>query len=1259
MAVSSEVSVVIRARDEVTAPLQKAGTSVKRFSKLTDEQMAKVQKASAKLSAFGKSAQAAGRQMSMKMTLPMVAAGGAAFKMASDFESSMTKIQSLVGRSAAEVEDLTKSVLSLSGKTARAPQELADAMFFITSAGIEGADAASVLEASAKAAAVGLGETATIADLATSAMNAYGKENLGASDATDVMVAAVREGKLEASELAGSMGRVLPVASAMGVTFNEVGAAFAALSRTGTNAAEAATQVRGIMVSLLKPTQQAEEALAEMGLSSEGLRKQVKDEGLLSTLKTLAEEFDGNADAAASVFGNVRALSGVMDLMGKNVAGTEAIFASMNDTLGATDKAFAATSETTQFKLNQAISDFKVAMIAVGQEVIPVVLPIIQKMAEFIGGLVKRFSNLSGPTKTMIVVFGALAAAAGPLIIAIGAIVSAVGAMGPAFAAALGPIGLAVAAIGTLGFLYMKHKADQADFNAKVDEAKTVLQKMNPELDGAVDRMQALADSLPEVTDPMNDLNNALETFSGSTLIATKMMNTGMAKAFQSLSKEGVELEKVIAADLDNLDAFITELDRGNGITNAAMNEIKGMSKEGRQLARELADLHDAEEITIKDMRNLVDIVDETIVVLHKAEEASIADAKAFLESGDALKILTGELGFTTEAALNYQAELHNIAEDKGPREAVAKLSTAVDEAALAHNFAAAEFANYRAEVEKVETANTEVLQTWEELRDAAEGRALFFTLALDTTGLYEQLNEAMNAIIDVGSLMPGGDSAALDTQLAISRRISAKLVDTKAADRKTMSAAAKAATAEFENFIKNTTSLGSSVLTDSFAEAIVGSPEQIGKAFDRLFDDAFDTGMTQIPQLRSTFEKAIEQKGGLIDLANIRIRLTEDLVTAEDRLAQAIQNQASAQTRVNSLMDQRSQTAQKTASAFGFTFGETPGANASGRAKQLLQQYTAFHLNLTKLRDRGFPVDIISQVIGLGAFEGNQTAQALLAMGDTDFSEFVTSLAGISTIGAAIGNLQAGMMFDPAITAANDQLGAATSGVSAAQLGVTQANLALGENAQSMTLLARVMQEDFAGGIKDFINTLGPLPDNLDRVFEIFIAKFNALTEGQSRGIFDVLRNPALGTVPSMMRQMAKSSTGIAGINSGSGGGAGGGGGPAPGSRSNPIAIVPIAAPTPAMSALIDAGSLDTIQSVRQRDAMRKQGAGFAFADAGSMGLMSGSGRGATSVDALPGGVVINVQGSVVTEKELLETIRQGALEMQRSGKSWSVDVL
>ena len=94
MANVGEVNVRLGLNDQMTARLRKAGDEVKRFGKLTDQQMSRVQKASEKMKAFGKSAQAAGRQMTMKMTLPMAGAGAAAFKMASDFESSMTKIQS-------------------------------------------------------------------------------------------------------------------------------------------------------------------------------------------------------------------------------------------------------------------------------------------------------------------------------------------------------------------------------------------------------------------------------------------------------------------------------------------------------------------------------------------------------------------------------------------------------------------------------------------------------------------------------------------------------------------------------------------------------------------------------------------------------------------------------------------------------------------------------------------------------------------------------------------------------------------------------------------------------------------------------------------------------------------------------------------------------------------------------------------------------------------------------------------------------------
>jgi len=137
------------------------------------------------------------------------------------------------------------------------------------------------LEASLKGAAIGLGDVQTIADLSTSAMNAYGSETLSATEATSILRTAVEQGKLESSALAGAMGEVLPLASALGVGFDEASAAMAAMSRTGTNASQASTQLTAIFSQLVKETPKGRKALEGVGLSYEGIRKQIREEGLL------------------------------------------------------------------------------------------------------------------------------------------------------------------------------------------------------------------------------------------------------------------------------------------------------------------------------------------------------------------------------------------------------------------------------------------------------------------------------------------------------------------------------------------------------------------------------------------------------------------------------------------------------------------------------------------------------------------------------------------------------------------------------------------------------------------------------------------------------------------------------------------------------------------------------------------------------------------------------------------------------------------
>lgn len=384
-------------------------------------------RASAKLKNFGDKTTAIGRNLSTKLTLPLALAGGAAVKMSLDFEKSMTKITTLVGVASEEVSKMSEGVKSLASEAGISAGEAADALFFITSAGLRGADAMAVLEQSLKAAAVGLGETKTIADLSTSAINAFGAENITAAQATDVLVASVREGKLEADELAGAMGRVLPIASNMGISFNEVGAAFAAMSRTGTNANEAATQLRGILSSILKPTSQAKEMLGDLGLSAEGLRSSLREDGLLSTLEILKQRFEGNDEAAQLVFGNVRALTGIMDLLGASVDTTRQIFENMTDVTGTTAKSFEDLQQSGAFKLEKAMAALKNTFTDLGGVIAETILPVVIQIATKLTSLLKKFNGLDDSTKKVLVVFTALAAALPPLLIVLGSMSSGLG----------------------------------------------------------------------------------------------------------------------------------------------------------------------------------------------------------------------------------------------------------------------------------------------------------------------------------------------------------------------------------------------------------------------------------------------------------------------------------------------------------------------------------------------------------------------------------------------------------------------------------------------------------------------------------------------------------------------------------------------------------------------------------------------------------------------------------------------------------------
>lgn len=394
---------------------------------------------------FGSTAKNIGANITSGVTLPFAAAGAAGVKMATDLETSFSKIENLVGITGQALTDFKNSVAAVSATTGQSQQSLSEALFTVASAGLRGAEATQVLEMAAKASAIGLGETQQVAQALTGVLQAYAKDGLTAAEATDTLTAIVREGNLEAEALAPTLGRVVGIASQLGVSFQEVGANIATFTRLGVPTEEAVTGLTGVLNTMLKPSEEATKTLGTLGLTANDLRAKIGTDGLQSTLAFLLESFEGNDAAIASLFGNVRALSNVLGTAGAQGETYAQVLDNISNSTGIVDEGFNNVSQTSGFKFQQTLNSLRNAGIELGNAL----LPLVTKIANFVTKAITAFRDLSTETKTAILTLTAVVAASGPIMSGIGFIATALGAL-------LTPTGLILAGVAGLIFVFVK-----------------------------------------------------------------------------------------------------------------------------------------------------------------------------------------------------------------------------------------------------------------------------------------------------------------------------------------------------------------------------------------------------------------------------------------------------------------------------------------------------------------------------------------------------------------------------------------------------------------------------------------------------------------------------------------------------------------------------------------------------------------------------------------------------------------------------------
>ena len=376
-----------------------------------------------------------GTSMTKYLTVPILGVAAVSGKFALDFDRNMRNVNSIARLPERQFLRLKKSVLGLAGPTAQAPNTLAEGLYDLVSSGFNANESIRILHKSALAASAGLTTTEVSTKAVAAALNAYHLPASRAGAVSDTLFETVNRGVLTFDELSTTIGDVLPFASQLGVSLNEVGASISTMTKQGLSSAESVTRLKNTFVALIKPSKPLQELLGEMNTTGQQL---VNKRGFQGALEAIISHTNGTKEAIAELFPNIRGMGGVLALTGKSAKAASEDQKAFTDTVGATAKVLHEQEKSFGFQMQRAWASLQAVLIEIGSEVLPIVIPPFLQLVGAVRDGIKWFSKAPEPIKRMAGELAILAALAGPLLLMAGSLAKAALAIKTLFAAQAG-----------------------------------------------------------------------------------------------------------------------------------------------------------------------------------------------------------------------------------------------------------------------------------------------------------------------------------------------------------------------------------------------------------------------------------------------------------------------------------------------------------------------------------------------------------------------------------------------------------------------------------------------------------------------------------------------------------------------------------------------------------------------------------------------------------------------------------------------------
>jgi len=297
------------------------------------------------------------------------------------YGAAMSEVSTLIEGTPALMKEIEAATRGASRQFGTSAQAQAKAYYQAVSGGAKaGAEATELLNTANKLAIAGVSDVASAVGILTSATNVYAESGLTAAEASDALFVAVRAGVTTIPELSSALGKVLPLAQKLGLSFDEVAAATAALTKGGINTAESVTGINAALTSIIGPSKQASDLAESLGLEFNSAALETK--GFAQFMADAVEATGGSADAMRTLFGSTEATKVALALAGTAGADMALILEDMGNKAGATETAFGKMSDDMDQRLKVVSARFADLQIGVGQALLTVLVPVMEKAAD-------------------------------------------------------------------------------------------------------------------------------------------------------------------------------------------------------------------------------------------------------------------------------------------------------------------------------------------------------------------------------------------------------------------------------------------------------------------------------------------------------------------------------------------------------------------------------------------------------------------------------------------------------------------------------------------------------------------------------------------------------------------------------------------------------------------------------------------------------------------------------------------------------------